>query len=354
VVVRVLLAGLLATAACGRFGFDEHDPRGTEPDASTGFDEVPLETWTWVDVPGMVCGNGSPTGIEVNLSRRSSKVLLLLEGGGACWEAAACYGVVIPVAAEHLDGFDGNTFESVRGPLDTNWAMQRGDSTSVFGDASWIFVPYCTGDFHSGTHVATYDVFGPRLMHHVGANNIDAMLARIRMLPASEVFAVGISSGGYGVQTNLDRIAATFPAAVTHVLADGAPLVSFEPVRWSTMKMQWQPRFPAGCTACASGFSDVSRWWKDNLPSPSSRHGLLASLQDQAITLFSGNDISVVNNSTQALASSMQGQQAAFVIDTTNHTLLGLPDTKTSTQVSVRTWVDAWATGTTAFKTVGP
>jgi len=81
---------------------------------------------------------------------------------------------------------------------------------------------------------------------------------------------------------------------------------------------------------------------------------LLASLQDQAISLFSGNDVGVVVNSTQALASSMQGQQAAFMIDTTNHTLLGLPDTKTSTQVSVRTWVDAWATGGTAFKTIGP
>lgn len=353
---RVLLAGSLASlacGACGRVGFDTNDGRQLEPDASTGF-EVPLETWTWVDVPGMVCGNGSPTGIMVNLSNRSNHVLLLVEGGGACWEAAPCYGVLVPVAAPHLDGFDASTFDTVRGLFDGNWAMQREDPTSALGDASWVFVPYCTGDFHVGTRVATYDVFGPRSMHHVGAMNFDAMLARISMLSASAVFAVGISSGGYGVQLNLDKIAATFPGAVTHVLADGAPLVPFESSRWGALTTQWQPRFPAGCTNCAAGLDQVATWWKAGLPNASSRHGVIASLQDQAIALYLGLDVGTLDTSTRALGSTMQGTQAAFMIDSTVHTLLGAPTTMTSTQVTLRSWVDAWVTGDPLFSTVGP
>jgi hypothetical protein len=81
---------------------------------------------------------------------------------------------------------------------------------------------------------------------------------------------------------------------------------------------------------------------------------LIASLQDQGVALFSGYTVPDLITATQALGATMQGQQAAFMIETTVHTLLGEPNTMTSTQVSLRTWVDAWATGGFAFATVGP
>src|SRR5690349_8408075 len=51
---------------------------------------APNETWTFVPVPDAHCGNGTSTGIGVNLTDRSNRVLIFLAGGGACWEAAAC------------------------------------------------------------------------------------------------------------------------------------------------------------------------------------------------------------------------------------------------------------------------
>jgi hypothetical protein len=303
----------------------------------------------------MVCGNGSPTGIAVNLTRRSSRIVIVVEGGGACWEAAACYGIVVPVTAPHLDGFTSATFESIRSVLDTSWALQRDDPASPFGDASWVFTPYCTGDFFTGTRVATYDVFGDlRQLHHEGAASFDAMLDRIRMLPATEVFAVGISSGGYGVQANYDRIAATFPTATTHMLADGAPLVPMEAGRWGALKAQWQPRFPAACTSCATSFSELANHWSAGLPNAASRHALIAPLRDQAVALYFGYDEATLSAAMTTLGNSMTGGQAAFMIDSTLSALLDMPSATTTGGVTLRTFATAWANGAAEFTTVGP
>src|SRR4051794_38185775 len=114
----IVLLGVLA--ACGDDTKATGDASAIDAVADTGPGgpdagfTIPLETWTWLDVPGMVCGNGSPTGIAVNPSTKSQKLVILFEGGGACWEAAACYGIVIPVTASHLDGFNATTFAQVR------------------------------------------------------------------------------------------------------------------------------------------------------------------------------------------------------------------------------------------------
>ena len=42
-------------------------------------------TWTWRGVAGAKCRDGSDTGIGVNLSPGSTKTVIFLEGGGACF-----------------------------------------------------------------------------------------------------------------------------------------------------------------------------------------------------------------------------------------------------------------------------
>lgn len=330
---------------------------GTVSDAP-GDGAVGDETWRWVDVPGMKCGDGSATGIAINHSTRSSRMAIVVAGGGACWEAAACYGIVIPQTATYLDGFGAAQFAQLRASaLDPHWLLQRDDPASAFHDATWVFVPYCTGDLHAGTRTTTYDVLGtPRTMHHVGANNVDAMLAAIAPYAPTEVFAVGISAGGYGIQLNWDRIAAAFPGATTHVLADGAQLVAFESSRWGTLTARWAPRFPQGCADCAARLDHVAAHWRAAPPAGGGRHGLLVSLADETIALFFGYDQAGLRAASTAIAAPMTGHAGAFILDTTAHTLLGAPAAMTSTGVAVRPWVEAWAgaAGATTFETVGP
>ncbi|MBX5484038.1 MAG: hypothetical protein IRZ16_19615 [Myxococcaceae bacterium] len=51
---------------------------------------APAETWTFAPVADAHCANGTSTGMAVNLTDRSRRVLIFLAGEGACWEAAAC------------------------------------------------------------------------------------------------------------------------------------------------------------------------------------------------------------------------------------------------------------------------
>ena len=63
---------LLVVAACGG------GQSSTTADAPETGDPItaPAETWTWVPTDGMQCGNGAATGIGVNLTDRSDRVMI--------------------------------------------------------------------------------------------------------------------------------------------------------------------------------------------------------------------------------------------------------------------------------------
>jgi hypothetical protein len=131
-------------------------------------------TWSWIEVPGARCGNGSPTGMGVNLRPGATRVLLFLQGGGACADGPTCW--TTPTAANIAKGFGAVDLPAA---VTSSFVFARADRTNPFRDANFVFVPYCTGDLHSGDGVATYDVNGvPTPTYHYGAHNLDAILER--------------------------------------------------------------------------------------------------------------------------------------------------------------------------------
>ena len=90
-----------------------------------------------------------------------------------------------------------------------------------------VFVPYCTGDFHAGNNVATYDVFGPRPYHHVGRRNVEALLPRIQATwPApARVVVAGSSAGGFGATLSYDIIRRAYAGAAVALVNDAGPLL---------------------------------------------------------------------------------------------------------------------------------
>ena len=51
--------------------------------------------WEMIELPastGATCGNGTPYRFFVNRTPLNSKAVVMFEGGGACWDQAACKG----------------------------------------------------------------------------------------------------------------------------------------------------------------------------------------------------------------------------------------------------------------------
>lgn len=349
------MAGLVVLLVVGCGGSTGGGGGGGGGDGGGGDDtpiDAPLGTWTYVPIDGMVCADGSATGIGVNLSDTSSDVFIFVAGGGACWDATTCF---TTKTAVHIEGGYGQAdFNSEINGLAGAGIFQR-IAQNPFKDASWVYVPYCTGDLHDGANVATYDA--THVVHHVGRTNAAALLARVAATrPAAQtVWLVGVSAGGYGIAFDWDLARAEWPQGKVHALADSSPLVAMEPARWSAMQASWKLTFPTGCSSCTSDLGAMNAALRGT-QRPGERYALLANTRDQTISTYFGITMDQLQTETLAAQAAMSPTmgQAAYVIAGTGHVLLGNPSVQTSGGVVLATWFAQWASGDAAWANAGP
>ncbi|MBK6338702.1 MAG: hypothetical protein IPF63_03635 [Bacteroidetes bacterium] len=104
------------------------------------------------------------------------------------------------------------------------------DDRNPLKDFSLIFVPYCTGDVHSGTLLngKALDVNTPQ--RYVGAINfkkaMDFIEPYFKFNEVDEIVLFGMSAGGYGVYINFLEVAKRFPGVKITVINDSGPLFS--------------------------------------------------------------------------------------------------------------------------------
>lgn len=316
-------------------------------------DKAPINTadeaWTWVDVPGTECGNGAQTGIGVNPHEGSTDLYLYLQGGGACWDEQTCF--VLRSAANLSSGYTAAQFQTDN--TKSAYMFHRDEGTNPFRDMSYVFVPYCTGDVHGGNAVRTY---GSRQVHHKGASNMEAILPRlVATFPGvKRVFLAGSSAGAFGAQLNYERVAAAFPGAEVHVLADSGQMVTPAGSLLNTWLTHWGVTIPAACTNCGTDFTRFPAYLADTYPK--SRFGLLAWSRDGVLTSFFALSASTFETQTlQLLSASYDGKANAryFLKRGTSHTFLGGLDTLTSTTgAKLEDWVRQWVDGNASWSNV--
>jgi len=265
----------------------------------------PDDGWTWVDVEDTRCANGRPTGYGLR-EGSSGDLVIYLMGGGACWDAVTCYG--LSTAWNITAGYPRDTFESE--------PLRKAGIFEPFAGATHVYVPYCTGDLHAGTLVREH-VPGQKA-HHVGAKNLDAILARLAT-PRGRVFVVGTSAGGYGAQLNAGRFAAHFPRNEVHVMADSAPLVKTDKLEgWkATWGVEERRELPDG-----------------------SRLGLVASRRDWLISTFLGlTPEQFEMRVTELVATDYDNQpgRMALIVDGNQHVFFDAPGLP-----GVKDFVEAW------------
>jgi hypothetical protein len=311
---------------------------------------APDEVWTWVDFPDAQCGNGSPTGLGVSLSNRSSDVIIYLQGGGACWNQLTCSTVR---TATDFDGYSGAKFANDSVKRDA--VFNRINTNNPFRDASFVFIPYCTGDVHSGDRVTSYGG------HHKGAANVRAFLTRLgpTFSGPRRIFLTGTSAGGYGVQLNYHRFAEAFPEAEVHALADSAQMIN--PLQASLLAEwldAWGVTDPPGCSGCTLNFNLVPSWLARTYPNR--RFALLAFSKDSVLgPFFSLQQPEFEMATTKLLTEQYQDKSNLkyYVVDPPEpaHTMLNQLFTRSVRGVPLSTWAQQWAHGEAGWENVrGP
>jgi hypothetical protein len=371
--IPMLAAGCGGSSAGGRpdGGGSDAGDAGTAGDALTIGDAVtagdgPLQvaagTWTWVDVPGTACDDGSMTGIGVNPAPGGSgaDLLVFLNGGGACWDASTC--LVLNTATHGPFGaaqFAALQPASARG-------FDRTRATNPFRGFSYVFVPYCTGDLHAGSNVASYAVTSLAstsvAYHHVGRLNIEAILARVQATwPApARVVVSGSSAGGFGATLNYDLFRRAYPNATLSLVDDSGPFLEGDAIPAST-RAAWNASWHLGdvvdplCAGCATDLSQL-------YPAlaalyPQDRMALLSSLQDQTISAYfqlSGADFQTKLQQMIADRIDPSPRFHTFLIPGQSHTMLGTPDTMMAGGLTLEAWLGQMIGGDAAWMSVGP
>ncbi len=193
-------------------------------------------TWEAIELPastGASCSDGSPYRFFVNRTPFTTKTVIMVEGGGACWEQQGCKGGT-KLSAVNPNGVAANYMSDINAQakfgLVTPFTMRLDPLQSV-QTQSWniVYVTYCTGDVHTGNKVGFYnnvDPANPMTFYHRGDVNSQAIanwMAKNMPKPA-QLLVTGFSAGGVGSLAQYDTFRSTLKPARSSLLSDSGPL----------------------------------------------------------------------------------------------------------------------------------
>jgi hypothetical protein len=152
-------------------------------------------------------------------------LVIFFDGGGACWDDVTC---AIPrrrLADRDDDGFYKAELIPTDNPNRFSGIFDLDNPRNPVRDWSFVYVPYCTGDVHSGSNTAHYtdpDTGAPYTIEHRGADNFRVVLSWMKenFAQPTQILVAGSSAGAYGASTHFPRIRAAFPRGRAIMLGD--------------------------------------------------------------------------------------------------------------------------------------
>ena len=152
----------------------------------------------------------------------------MLEPGGACWDYASCSGQS-PLSAAHLDGVPDDLMTPNGSSANISPLIRR-DTGAPTSDFNLVYVPYCTGDVHTGNNVITYEdpegIGAPITFQHAGHANVLAISEYLaEQFPAIDrLFITGCSAGGAGSLINYYFLRSKLAPARGYLMNDSGPI----------------------------------------------------------------------------------------------------------------------------------
>ena len=231
-VAAVVLAGCTTRATVVQSG----NPRASAESVLVSTPTVPRSAWYdtirplatlskgWNRIPGRYgtgCAHDSTFAFRVRPGL-PDKVMIFLNGGGACWRAQECDPRGRPTYTMTSDS--ANDVSVRTGIFDV------ANPANPVRDFTMVFIPYCTGDVHLGTREVEYEMptakGTPRAfaVRHGGAANVEAVLDWVytNIHAPQTVFVTGVSAGAIPSPVVAAKVARHYPGARVVQLGDGA------------------------------------------------------------------------------------------------------------------------------------
>jgi hypothetical protein len=168
--------------------------------------------WTWVDVAGAKCRDGSPAGYYWRRGKEA-QLLMFMNGGGACADPFFCglnpKNVNEDLPSQSLIDATGNVLlgadKNRQVPPDEG--IFKRDPRNPVGNWNMIYMPYCTGDIFAGSKPdGTVPGFEGK-QQFVGYTNVGLFLESFgpSFANAGKALLTGSSAGSFGALVNYDR-----------------------------------------------------------------------------------------------------------------------------------------------------
>ncbi len=241
---------------------------------------APDSVWTWIPVPQTFCGNGNTTGFAVSLKPTSHELLIVYEGGGACYDSLTCY--ELNTASNVATGYGASDFMTDLPALESNYLItSRLDPNNPLAQVNMVFIPYCTGDVHDGNQVVTY-TGATQATHHVGFRNgqVITQLLAATLPGLQHIWVAGFSAGGFGATFHYADTQQAFPGVRIDLINDSGS--SFPKI---TAHASWGGMAPSTCPSCDQ--NDFTSFIEAiSHGNPNSRLGILSYTTDTVLPLF--------------------------------------------------------------------
>lgn len=234
---------------------------------------VPPLTWKGIPVSGTLCRDGAETGFAINTNPMSDKLVIFMDGGGACFNNTTCL-----MNPRSWAPTDANAESSGNRGIGVRTA-----ESNPFRDWNMVFIPYCSGDVHSGTAMSGY--LGEPQMGYVNYfKALQRIIATFKNL--SQVVLSGSSAGGFGSAYNWMLTQDAFGNVPVSALDDSGPplgleyLTACQQARVGAM-WGWAGSLHPACTDCdIAGGNVVTPLIHASAKRQSTRFGLLSYDED--------------------------------------------------------------------------
>ncbi len=189
------------------------------------------------------------------------KVMLYLEGGGACWDYNTCENALMAKTTANP--------AQVGGILDTT------NAANPFSDYSIIYASYCDGSVWSGDNDVTFTdttTGATATTYFHGLANLSAAITLMKQnfINPDKLVVSGSSAGGYGTFMGYFVTRTQYPFTALHVLNDSG-VGLFNPAQaalFQRILTAWNIKniIPSDCPKCNQQMSYLADWALDHDP----------------------------------------------------------------------------------------